>query len=172
MSAKALVTGGSGFIGGRLIESLVADGHGVRALARSRSSADSVAALGAEPVRGELGDPESLRAAATGCDVAFHAAAKVEDFGPWEEFERDNVQGTRNVAEACAAAGVSRLVHVSTEAVLIAGDPLVGVDETAPLRTDSRAPYSRSKALAERALLAAPGTGSTRREAEEPTGMT
>ena len=159
MSAKALVTGGSGFIGGRLIESLVGDGHGVRALARSRSSADSVAALGAEPVRGELGDPESLRAAATGCDVAFHAAAKVEDFGPWEEFERDNVQGTRNVAEACAAAGVSRLVHVSTEAVLIAGDPLVGVDETAPLRTDSRAPYSRSKALAERALLAADADG-------------
>ena len=173
MSAKALVTGGSGFIGGRLIESLVADGHGVRALARSRSSADSVAALGAEPVRGELGDPESLRAAATGCDVAFHAAAKVEDFGPWEEFERDNVQGTRNVAEACAAAGVSRLVHVSTEAVLIAGDPLVGVDETAPLRTDSRAPYSRSKALAERALLAAtPGNPvGPGREAEEPTGM-
>ena len=173
MSAKALVTGGSGFIGGRLIESLVGDGHGVRALARSRSSADSVAALGAEPVRGELGDPGSLRAAATGCDVAFHAAAKVEDFGPWEEFERDNVQGTRNVAEACAAAGVSRLVHVSTEAVLIAGDPLVGVDETAPLRTDSRAPYSRSKALAERALLAAtPGNPvGPGREAEEPTGM-
>ena len=173
MSAKALVTGGSGFIGGRLIESLVGDGHGVRALARSRSSADSVAALGAEPVRGELGDPGSLRAAATGCDVAFHAAAKVEDFGPWEEFEGDNVQGTRNVAEACAAAGVSRLVHVSTEAVLIAGDPLVGVDETAPLRTDSRAPYSRSKALAERALLAAtPGNPvGPGREAEEPTGM-
>ena len=164
VSAKALVTGGSGFIGGRLIESLVADGHGP-ALARSRSSADSVAALGAEPVRGELGDPESLRAAATGCDVAFHAAAKVEDFGPWEEFERDNVQGTRNVAEACAAAGVSRLVHVSTEAVLIAGDPLVGVDETAPLRTDSRAPYSRSKALAERALLAADA------DAAEPDGV-
>ena len=159
MSAKALVTGGSGFIGGRLIESLVADGLGVRALARSRSSAESVEAMGAEPVRGELGDRESLRAAAAGCDVAFHAAARVEDSGPWEEFERDNVSGTRNVAGACAAAGVRRLVHVSTEAVLIAGDPLVGVDETAPLRTDSRAPYSRSKALAERALLAADAHG-------------
>jgi nucleoside-diphosphate-sugar epimerase len=154
---KALVTGGSGFIGGRLIESLVGDGHPVRALARSQPSADEVARLGAEPVRGELGDPESLRAAAEGCEIAFHAAARVEDSGPWDEFERDNVQGTRNVFDACSGAGVRRLVHVSTEAVLIAGEPLVNVDETAPLRTDSRAPYPRSKALAERVLLAAGG---------------
>ena len=147
---KALVTGGSGFIGGRLIESLVGDGHPVRALARSQPSADKVARLGAEPVRGELGDPDSLRAAAEGCEIAFHAAARVEDSGPWHEFERDNVRGTRNVLDACSGAGVRRLVHVSTEAVLIAGEPLVNVDETAPLRTDSRAPYPRSKALAER----------------------
>jgi nucleoside-diphosphate-sugar epimerase len=171
VSTRVLVTGGSGFIGGRLIESLVADGHTVRALARSGSSADKVAALGVEPVRGELGDPESLRAAASGCELAFHAAAKVEDTGPWDEFERDNVQGTRNIVEACSEAGVRRLVHVSTEAVLIAGDPLVGVDETAPLRTDSPAPYPRSKALAEQLVRsrapgnpAGPGT-------EEPTGM-
>ena len=155
MSATALVTGGSGFIGGRLIESLVGDGHPVRALARSQPSADNVARLGAEPVRGELGDPDSLRAAAEGCQIAFHAAARVEDSGPWDEFERDNVRGTRNVLDACSGAGVRRLVHVSTEAVLIAGEPLVNVDETAPLRTDSRAPYPRSKALAERAVLAA-----------------
>lgn len=162
MSATALVTGGSGFIGGRLIESLVGDGHAVRALARSQSSADTVAALGAEPARGELGDPESLRGAAEGCEIVFHAAAKVEDSGPWAEFERDNVEGTRNVVEACAAAGVGRLVHVSTEAVLIAGEPLVGVDEAAPLRTDSRAPYARSKALAEEVVLADGGEGPER----------
>jgi nucleoside-diphosphate-sugar epimerase len=162
VSATALVTGGSGFIGGRLIESLVGDGRAVRALARSQSSADRVAGLGAEPVRGELGDPESLRAAAAGCELAFHAAAKVEDSGPSAAFERDNVEGTRNVVEACAAAGVGRLVHVSTEAVLIAGEPLVGVDEAAPLRTDSQAPYARSKALAEQAVLAGAGEGPER----------
>ena len=185
MSATALVTGGSGFIGGRLIESLVGDGRAVRALARSQSSADRVAGLGAEPVRGELGDPESLRAAAAGCELAFHAAAKVEDSGPWAEFARDNVEGTRNVVEACTAADVGRLVHVSTEAVLIAGDPLVGVDEAAPLRTDSRAPYARSKALAEEVVRgrapgnpvgpgripAAPGSPVANAPSEEPTGM-
>jgi nucleoside-diphosphate-sugar epimerase len=67
------------------------------------------------------------------------------------------VQGTRNVLEACGAAGVRRLVHVSSEAVLLAGEPLVNVDETAPLRPDSRALYSATKARAEQAVLAADG---------------
>jgi nucleoside-diphosphate-sugar epimerase len=117
-----------------------------------------VAALGAEPVRGEIGDRAALQAGAAGCDVAYHAAAKVEDSGPWEEFERDNIEGTRNVVEACEAAGVKRFVHVSTEALLIAGDPLVNVDETAPRRPDSKAFYPRSKAMAEEVALAPGGS--------------
>jgi nucleoside-diphosphate-sugar epimerase len=147
--ATAFVTGGSGFIGGRLIERLVEDGNDVRALARSDRSARKVAALGAEPVLGDLGDRDALQAGAAGCEVAYHAAAKVGDWGPWPEFLRDTVEGTRNVIDASAAAGVRRLVHVSTEAVLIAGDPLVNVNERNPRRPDSRAPYSRSKAMAE-----------------------
>jgi nucleoside-diphosphate-sugar epimerase len=154
----AFVTGGSGFVGGKLIGRLVASGEKVRALARSDGSAAKVAALGAEPVRGKIGDRASLVAAAEGCEVAYHAAAKVEDAGPWEEFLRDNVEGTRNVLEACESAGVRRLVHISTEAVLIAGDPLVNVDETAPRRPDSKAPYSRSKAMAEEVALAPGGS--------------
>jgi nucleoside-diphosphate-sugar epimerase len=147
--ASAFVTGGSGFIGGKLIERLVADGNQVRALARSDGSARKVAALGAEPAMGELGDRDALRAAAAGCEVAYHAAAKVGDWGPWREFEQATVEGTRNAIEASAEAGVRRFVHVSTEAVLIAGDPLVNVNEQNPRRPDSRAPYSRSKAMAE-----------------------
>jgi nucleoside-diphosphate-sugar epimerase len=153
----AFVTGGSGFIGGKLIARLVAEGQRVRALARSDASAARVAELGAEPVRGEIGDRASLEAGAAGCDVVYHAAAKVEDAGPWAEFRRDNVEGSRNAIEAAAAAGAGRFVHVSTEAVLIAGDPLVNVDETFPLRLDSKAPYPRSKAMAEQAVLGASG---------------
>jgi len=59
---RAFITGGSGFIGGRLIERLRADGHEVRALARAERSASAVRELGAEPVHGDLGDVESLRA--------------------------------------------------------------------------------------------------------------
>ena len=157
--ATVFVTGGSGFIGGRLIERLVADGGSVRALARSESSAERVRGLGADPVHGDLTEVDAVRAGAEGCDVAYHLAAKADDWGPWEEFERDNVDGTRAALEGCAAAGVARFVHVGTEAALMAGDPLVNVDETAPLRPDSKAPYPRSKAMAEQAVTSANRAG-------------
>src|SRR5215213_9017454 len=114
--ATAFVTGGSGFIGGKLIERLRGEGLEIRALARSDASAEAVAAAGAEPVRGDLDSVEALREGTRGCDYVFHAAAKVEDWGEPAEFERINVQGTRNVLEASAAAGVRRFVHVGTEA--------------------------------------------------------
>lgn len=152
MSETAFVTGGSGFIGGRLIARLVGEGKPVRALARSDAAAAKVAALGAEPVRGDLGDRASLAAAAAGATTAFHLAAHLGEWGPWEEFERGNVEGTRNALAACAEAGVARFVHCGTEAALMAGEPLVGVDETAPLRPDSPAPYPATKAKAEQAV--------------------
>jgi nucleoside-diphosphate-sugar epimerase len=141
---SAFVTGGSGFIGGALIERLRREGWDVRALARSERAAERVRELGAEPVMGDLDDLN-----VEDCEVAFHAAAKVEDFGDPADFERVNVQGTRNVVAACRAGGVRRLVHVGTEAALMAGQPLVNVDESAPLRPDSPVLYSSSKARAE-----------------------
>ncbi len=152
MSSVAFVTGGSGFIGGRLVERLVGEGHRVRALARSEAAAQRVAELGAEPVRGDIGDRSSLASAANGTEVAFHLAAHLGEWGDWVDFERGNVDGTRNVLAACAEAGVRRFVHCGTEAALMAGEPLVNVDETAPLRPDSRAPYPATKARAEQAV--------------------
>jgi nucleoside-diphosphate-sugar epimerase len=157
--SSAFVTGGSGFIGGRLIKRLVAGGTRVRALARSDRSASKVDALGAEPVRGDLEDPASIAAGADGCEVAFHLAAQLGDWGPAEEFERANVLGTQNALEACARGGVRRFVHCGTEAALMAGEPLVNVDETAPLRPDSKAPYPATKAKAELAVREANGDG-------------
>jgi nucleoside-diphosphate-sugar epimerase len=145
----AFVTGGSGFVGGALVRRLVGEGWRVRALARSESSTADVQGAGAEPVRGDLGHLEAMAQGAQGCEVAFHAAATVDQWGPWEHFERTNVFGTRNVIEACRRAGVRRLVHVGTEAALSAGQPLVRVDETVPLRPDSKAFYCASKAMAE-----------------------
>src|SRR4051794_22164597 len=115
---SAFVTGGSGLVGGALIERLRSEGWEVRALARSERAAERVRELGAEPVMGDLDDVHI-----EGCEIAFHAAAKVEDFGDPAEFERINVQGTRNVVDACRDAGVRRLVHVGTEAALMAGRP-------------------------------------------------
>jgi nucleoside-diphosphate-sugar epimerase len=157
--AVVFVTGGSGFIGGRLIERLVADGNAVHALARSDAAAERVTVRGAEVIRGDLSDADALRKGADGCELAFHAAAEVAQWGPRERFKSVNVEGTRNVIAACRAAGVRRLVQVSTEAVLIAGEPLVNVNEDAPLRPDSAAPYASTKAMAEQLVVDANGDG-------------
>src|ERR671924_580433 len=158
-SRTAFVTGGSGFIGGHLVRRLASDGWGVRALARSDASAERLRGLGAEPVKGDLDDPGSIRSGAEGCDTAFHAAAAVLEWGPREEFVRGNVAGTENALRGCRKAGVRRFVHVGTEAALMVGQPLVRVDETAPLRPDSKAHYSATKALAEQAVRGANGDG-------------
>ncbi len=155
----AFVTGGSGFIGGRLIKRLVGEGRRVRALARSDASAAAVEALGAEVVRGDLSDAASMQAGAQGCDQAFHLAAHLGQWGKREEFIAGNVTGTENALAACRDAGVRRFVHCGTEAALLAGDPLVNVDETAPLRPDSKALYPATKAMAEQRVRAASAEG-------------
>lgn len=129
----------------------------MRALARSERAAERVRELGAEAVSGDLGDGTSLRAGAEGCEVCFHAAAKVEDWGDPADYQRLNVHGTQNVITACREAGVRRLVHVGTEAALMAGQPLVNVDESTPLRPDSPSLYPSSKAKAEQLVRAANG---------------
>jgi nucleoside-diphosphate-sugar epimerase len=159
MTASAFVIGGSGFIGGKLVQRLVAEGRPVRALARSETAAERIAELGAEPVRGDLGDRASLAAGAADTEVAFHLAAHLGEWGAWADFERGNVDGTRNALAACAEAGVKRFVHCGTEAALMAGEPLVNLDETAPLRPDSRAPYPATKARAEQAVREASREG-------------
>jgi len=149
---SVFVTGGSGFIGGHLLEDLARD-HRVRALARSADSALRVRAYGAEPVRGALGavSPADL----AGTDVVIHAAAHVEAWGTREAFWATNVDGTRQLLGAARAAGVRRFVFVSTEAVLFDGRDLVDVDEAHPYPARHRYLYSASKAEAERLVLAA-----------------
>src|SRR2546428_789915 len=128
----AFATGGSGFVGRNLLDALRAKGTRARALARSNDAAFAVAALGATPVRGDVNDLAAMTEGMRGCDVVFHAAAKVEEWGDPKDFHRITVQGTEAVIAAARAAGVRRLVHVSTEAVLVGGGPIVDVDETRP----------------------------------------
>jgi nucleoside-diphosphate-sugar epimerase len=153
----AFVTGGSGFIGGALLRRLRAEGWDVRALARSDASANVVAERGAEPVRGDLDDVAAMREGSRGCEVVFHAAAHLGQWGSRADFERGNVAGTRNAVTAARDAGVRRFVHVGTEAALMHGAPLVAVDERAPLQPRSRALYSATKARAEMEVLGVPG---------------
>lgn len=151
----ALVTGGSGFIGGRLIGHLLEHGWQVRALARSPQSDAQVRAHGAMPVKGSLNDERELREAMAGCEVVFHVAAHFKLWGKHAVFDQVNVDGTRSVVNAAAAtASVRRVVAVSAAAVVMGDpEPMVDVNETLPLQVRAFSPYGSSKAKGERVLL-------------------
>lgn len=156
---QSFVTGGSGYLGRNLIRALVARGDTVRALARSEAAAMAVRALGAEPVRADLLDQTGLQVGMEGCAVVFHAAATVEEWGARALFERVNVEGTRTALAAAKAAGVTRFVHVGTEAVFADGGPMAALDEHSALPARPLPRYPATKAAAERLVLAASAPG-------------
>jgi dihydroflavonol-4-reductase len=126
----------------------------VKALARSDDSARALREVGAEPLRGDILDPEALTAALRGCEVVYHAAGVnalcFRDTTPLFEV---NVRGSRNVADAAASAGVRRVVYTSSAAALGEAQGTVG-SETSPHRGSFLSSYERSKYEAERAVLA------------------
>lgn len=157
--SRVFVTGGSGYVGRNLIRHLVARGDVVRALVRSGDAARTVAALGAEPVRGDLDDLPALQAGMQGCAVVFHCAALVSEWGTRAEYERANVHGTQKAIDAARAAGVPVLVHVSTEAVLADGRPILDADEARPLPKHPLPRYPATKGASETLVRAANGAG-------------
>ena len=155
MSGPVLVTGGTGFLGRAIIERLLEDGERPKALARSEASAGALAELGAEPVRGNVLDPEALAAAMRGCGLVYHAAGAnafcVRDPSPMFEV---NVRGSENVVRAAARADVKRVVYTSSAATLGEKKGTVGTEQS-PHRGSFLSDYERSKFDAERAVLAA-----------------
>ena len=146
--SRVLVTGASGFIGGALVERLLAMDVQVRGLVRSAEKGARIARLGAEVVTGNLLDVDSLRRAAVGVEAIFHVAAAMG--GPAAVQYAINVGGTDRLLTAAAEAGVRRVVHVSTIAVYGYDTPDV-ITEELPLRP-GREHYGQSKALGEKRL--------------------
>ncbi len=132
-SRTAVVTGGSGFLGRWLIARLARDGWRVRALARSPTAEAAVAGAGAEPVRGDLDDERALRSGMEGAGAVFHSAALFTHWAKRRDFERANVEGTRRLLSAAAAApSVARFVQIGAAGVVMRGrEDLRSVDETA-----------------------------------------
>lgn len=149
---KIFVTGASGFIGGAATAHLAKE-HTVTAMSRSEASDAAIEALGATPIRCDLDTVDA--SALEGVDMVIHSAAKVDAWGPMDDFMRANVDGTKRLLDAATQAGVRRFIHIGTEAALFFGQDMVNVDETVPLALDSPFPYSRSKAHAEQAVVAA-----------------
>lgn len=154
MSGGVLITGGSGFVGRAVLDRLIARGRTVRALTRSDASAAALASAGADPVRGDLGDPASLERAMAGCEVVYHVAGLngfcLPDPGA---LTVANVEGTRAAVRAAGAVGVRRVVYTSSAATLGEARGAIG-SESSPHRGSFLSHYERSKYEAERVAFA------------------
>jgi 2-alkyl-3-oxoalkanoate reductase len=161
---RVLVTGATGFLGGRLVERLSSEGLTVRATTRLMSRVRALP--GIEWVQCDLGNADELRRALAGIDTVFHCAALAGAPGSLEEYEEANVNGTVRLAGLAAESGARTLVYLSSLSVY--GMPPDGngnLDETAPYdeRAVDRGVYTQSKLAADRALLStAGGNGSPR----------
>lgn len=151
---RVLVTGGSGFLGTRLIAQLLASGHEVLALARSAASQRKLAAAGTTPV---LGDLEGGRLNLPPVDAVVHAAAHFHFAGPRAQYFRTNLDGTRALLDAGGRAGAKTFVYISAAGIIMddRGSPVHMADESAPTQPGSFSPYLASKAQAEATVLAA-----------------
>ena len=149
---KALVTGGTGFIGSHVVRALVDAGVSVRVLARSGSDRRALADLPVEVVTGDLADPRSLTSPLAGVEMLYHVAADYRLWAPDPAvLYRVNVGGTRTLLLAAAAAGVARVVYTSSVGALgLPPDGRPGTEETPARLEDMVGDYKRSKFLAER----------------------
>lgn len=151
---KALVTGGGGFLGKKIVEMLLARGDQVVVLGRSKYP--EVEAMGAETVQLDITKKEGLQDACTGVDVVFHVAALAGVWGPREHYWNINVEGTRNMLEAAKAAGVKKFVHTSSpSAVWDGGDMAFVTEEDCPYPTSFLTDYPETKAISEQDALKA-----------------
>ncbi len=151
---RALVTGATGLLGSHIVDRLLARGDEVRALARAASDVSHLQQREVPIAYGDVTDQESLRRAAEGMDVVYHAAAMVSDWGPWRAFQATTIGGTDNALKAAVDAGVPRFLHVSTDSVYPTKPKLRGATLTEDEPLEEHPPswdyYQRSKLAAER----------------------
>ena len=150
---KALVTGGGGFLGSVIVRMLRERGDEV--VSFSRTDHPLLAPLGVTQLRGDLADHKAVTAAAQGCDIVFHVAAKAGIWGPYAGYHAANVTGTESVLAACRAHGIRRLVATGSPSVVFDGSDIEGGDESLPYPRHFGAHYPLTKMLAERLVLQA-----------------
>lgn len=158
---KALVTGATGFVGSHIVRALVAAGHSARVLHRSTSKLDALADVTTESALGDILNPDSLRAACSGCDWVFHVAA-VADYWRADHTRMftANVDGTRHVLEAARETGVKRVVFTSSAAAIGFREDGLPADEAFHFNLPpAQFPYGYSKVLAEEVVQEAVAAG-------------
>lgn len=151
-----LVTGAAGFLGRAIVARLRADGTRVRAFVRPERTVSAD-----ERFEGDLRDRAALERAVQGVDAVVHAGARVSTSGDWEEFEATNVTATEALIAAATAAGVGRVVHVSSLSVYAVptDDAVITEDSAYDDGGGERGFYARSKLLADKAAMSAIAAG-------------
>jgi len=151
----ALVTGGGGFLGLYITEQLRERGINVRVYCRRRHP--QLEKLGVEWSAGDVRDAEQVIRACEGVDVVFHTAGLPGIWGPWRLYHETNTQGTLNVIEGCRKHAIPKLVFTSSASVVFDGSPHNHLFDQQSYPPRYLCHYSHSKAIAERAVLAANG---------------
>jgi nucleoside-diphosphate-sugar epimerase len=150
---KALVTGGGGFLGKAIVLKLLERGDAVRSF--SRGDYPELRNLGVDVVRGDISDAAGVGSAVDGSDVVFHVASKPGIWGPYEEYHRTNVDGTKNIIAACRNHDIKCLVYTSSPSVVHSGGDVEGIDESTPYAEHFETHYPKTKAIAEKMVLKA-----------------
>lgn len=154
-TSSVLVTGSTGFLGSRIVETLMSKGFRVRAFVRKTSKLGKLKSLGVEICVGNIADSASLRFAFDGMDYVVHAAA--DTAGSVEGGRVSTIHGTENVLALCKEYGVAKLVYIGSCSVYGVASFKRGyvITEEAPLEPvpEARGAYSNAKFKAEKAVL-------------------
>jgi nucleoside-diphosphate-sugar epimerase len=150
---KIFLTGATGFLGRRLLNRLLGDGHEVTCLVRNADAADRIAALGCRAVEGSLDNVGNWIKWLRGQEVVIHAAGPVEVWGTWHKLKKQIVEATEAIYRAASREQVRRFIYISSESVVQNNRALLDIDESfSYLKPDSN--YGKAKQLAEKRLLA------------------
>lgn len=150
---KVLVTGGGGFLGTRIALALRDLGDSV--VAFGRSTYPHLERAGTSTVHGDIRNVTEIVAACKGVDAVYHVAALAGIWGRTRDFQSINVDGTRNVINACHVNRVRSLIYTSSPSVVFGSEALCGVDESQPYPSHFLADYPATKVAAEKLVLAA-----------------
>ncbi|MGF1757267.1 NAD-dependent epimerase/dehydratase family protein [Photobacterium sagamiensis] len=153
--SHAFVTGAGGFLGKAICRCLRQAGIAVTGFARG--DYPELEQMGVTMVKGDISDKTTLMNAMKGCDLVFHVASKAGVWGSKADYYAPNVDGARNIIDACQVLRIDKLVYTSTPSVTFAGFDEAGIDESAPYANNYLNYYAESKAIAEQMVLAANG---------------
>ncbi|MFX3675651.1 MAG: NAD-dependent epimerase/dehydratase family protein [bacterium] len=149
---KILVTGAGGFLGRYIVKILISKGYRVHGLGRSIH--EDLVQRGVVWHQCDIRDAKAVQNATKGVDAVIHCASKIAMWGDWNDFVSINIHGTQNIINACLENKIQKLVYTSTPSVVFGRESIQGGDERLDYPKDSVSRYGRSKAMAEKNVLA------------------